>query len=66
MSAVFNPKYLASIGRVIIPTLTMVGIITLPIEARYFGLKTALMRNALSFCGAIIIGMVISLIWNVL
>jgi uncharacterized membrane protein YraQ (UPF0718 family) len=55
-----------SVIAVFITTLTMVGIITIPMEARYFGLKTALMRNALSFCGAIIIGMAISLIWNVL
>ncbi len=55
-----------SVIAVFITTLTMVGIITIPIEARYFGFKIALMRNALSFCGAIIIGMAISLIWNIL
>jgi uncharacterized membrane protein YraQ (UPF0718 family) len=55
-----------SVIAVFITTLTMVGIITIPMEARYFGLKTALLRNALSFCGAIIIGIAISLIWNIL
>jgi uncharacterized membrane protein YraQ (UPF0718 family) len=55
-----------SVIAVFITTLTMVGVITIPMEARYFGLKTALLRNALSFCGAILIGIAISLIWNIL
>ncbi|VAX18435.1 hypothetical protein MNBD_IGNAVI01-2639 [hydrothermal vent metagenome] len=41
---------------VFITTLMMVGILTIPIEARYFGLKTTIIRNALSFFGAIIVG----------
>ena len=44
---------------VFITTLMMVGIITLPLEAKYFGMKTALTRNGLSFVGAIIIGLLI-------
>jgi uncharacterized membrane protein YraQ (UPF0718 family) len=55
-----------SVIAVFITTLTMVGIITIPMEARYFGIKTAIMRNVLSFCGAIIIGIAISLLWNIL
>jgi uncharacterized membrane protein YraQ (UPF0718 family) len=55
-----------SVIAVFITTLTMVGIITLPMEARYFGIKTALMRNGLSFIGAIIIGIAISVLWNIL
>ena len=46
---------------VFITTLMMVGIITLPLEAKYFGMKTALARNGLSFVGAIIIGLLIGL-----
>ncbi|HOT47134.1 MAG TPA: permease [Spirochaetota bacterium] len=53
-----------SIIAVFITTLTMVGIITIPMEARYFGFKTAIIRNILSFCGAIIIGIVISFLWK--
>jgi len=44
-----------------ITTLMMVGIITLPLEAKYFGMKTALVRNGLSFIGALIIGLLIGL-----
>jgi uncharacterized membrane protein YraQ (UPF0718 family) len=45
-----------SVLSVFITTLKMVGILTIPIEAKYFGLKTAIIRNALSFIGAIIVG----------
>ena len=45
-----------SVIAVFITTLMMVGILTIPIEARYFGLKTTIIRNALSFIGAIIVG----------
>ncbi|OHD66019.1 MAG: hypothetical protein A2176_09640 [Spirochaetes bacterium RBG_13_51_14] len=55
-----------SVIAVFITTLTMVGIITIPMEARYFGYKTALLRNGLSFCGAIIIGIAISVLWDIL
>jgi len=44
---------------VFITTLMMVGILTLPLESKYFGMKTALMRNGFSFIGAIIIGLLI-------
>jgi uncharacterized membrane protein YraQ (UPF0718 family) len=49
---------------VFITTLMMVGIVTLPLEAKYFGWKTALLRNALSFIGAVIIGIGVGVIWN--
>jgi uncharacterized membrane protein YraQ (UPF0718 family) len=39
-------------------TLTMVGIVTLPLERREFGLKFAVARNGLSFIFAIIIAIV--------
>jgi uncharacterized membrane protein YraQ (UPF0718 family) len=44
---------------VFITTLMMVGVLTLPLEAKYFGMKTALIRNGLSFIGALIIGILI-------
>ncbi|MBI9066583.1 MAG: permease [Salinivirgaceae bacterium] len=45
-----------SVIAVFITTLMMVGILTIPIEVRYFGLKTTIIRNVLSFFGAIIVG----------
>jgi uncharacterized membrane protein YraQ (UPF0718 family) len=42
---------------VFITTLMMVGVLTLPLEMKYFGVKVSLMRNALSFIGAIVIGL---------
>ncbi len=43
-------------------TLTMVGIITFPLERKEFGMKFALTRNALSFLFAIIIALVMGVI----
>jgi len=48
-----------SVLAVFITTLMMVGIVTLPLEARYYGLKAALLRNGLSFLGAILIGILV-------
>ncbi|HTL07232.1 MAG TPA: hypothetical protein VL307_03205 [Chitinophagaceae bacterium] len=47
---------------VFISTLLMVGVITLPLEARYFGWKIAIWRNVLYFIGALGIGLLIGLI----
>jgi uncharacterized membrane protein YraQ (UPF0718 family) len=47
---------------VFISTLLMVNVITLPLEAKYFGTKTAVLRNSLGFIAAIIIGFIIGLI----
>jgi uncharacterized membrane protein YraQ (UPF0718 family) len=44
---------------IFITTLMMVGILTLPIEVKYFGMKVSVLRNVLSFFGAIIIGLII-------
>ena len=55
-----------SVIAVFITTLKMVGILTIPIEKRYFGLKITLMRNALSFIGAIVVGTAMALILNYL
>ena len=46
---------------VFITTLMMVGILTLPLEARYFGWKVSILRNTLSFCGALLIGLLMGI-----
>ncbi len=38
-----------------ITSLMMVGILTLPLEARYFGWRAALLRNWLALCGAVLV-----------
>lgn len=43
-------------------TLTMVGIVTFPLEKREFGLKFAAVRNGLSFLFAILIALVMGVI----
>jgi uncharacterized membrane protein YraQ (UPF0718 family) len=45
-----------SVVAVFITTLMMVGVVTLPLEIRYFGKKAAIMRNILNLIAAIIIG----------
>ena len=44
---------------VFITSLIMVGILTLPIEFKYFGKRVAIVRNVLSLFGAIIVGLLI-------
>jgi hypothetical protein len=41
---------------VFISTLMMVGVVTLPLEIRYFGVKAAVWRNLLAYCYAFLIG----------
>jgi len=41
-----------------ITTLTMVSVMTLPVEAKYFSMKVAILRNVLSFIGAVIIALI--------
>lgn len=43
-------------------TLTMVGVVTFPLEKKEFGTKFALTRNILSFCFAIVIALVMGVI----
>lgn len=43
-------------------TLMMVGVVTLPLEIRYFGRTVAVTRNSLNLVAAIIIGLVVGLI----
>lgn len=45
---------------VFITTLMMVGIITLPLEARFFGWRTSIVRNLLSLAAALLTGLVMS------
>ena len=40
-------------------TLMMVGVVTLPLEIKYFGRRVAITRNGLNFIAAIIIGLVV-------
>ena len=47
---------------VFITTLTMIGMITLPLEIKELGKKMALLRNGISFVIAIIIGIIIGTI----
>lgn len=48
---------------VFITTLLMVGILTLPVEIKFFGIRVSLIRNAFYFLGAIIIGLLIGLFY---
>lgn len=50
-----SPAALASF----ISTLTMVGIISAPLEISYFGKRFVVMRQALSFVASIIIGLIV-------
>lgn len=45
-----------------ITTLLMVGVVTYPLESKYFGKKVALVRNVLNFFAAILIGLLIGVI----
>jgi uncharacterized membrane protein YraQ (UPF0718 family) len=49
---------------VFITTLMMVGVVTLPIESRFFGYKVAIIRNVLFFLGALIIGALMGFIYS--
>jgi len=59
---------LVAIGASIVPgvafltTLTMVGVVTFPLEKKEFGTKFALARNGLSFVAAIIIAVLMGVI----
>jgi len=43
---------------VFITTLMMVGIMTLPIEIKFFGLRVSIIRNVICFIGALLIGFI--------
>lgn len=44
-------------------TLMMVGIVTLPVEKAYFGIRTALIRNGIGLCVALIVALVTGLVF---
>ena len=46
---------------VFITTLMMTGFITLPVEAKFFGWKTSIIRNLFSLAAALFIGLLMSL-----
>lgn len=43
---------------VFITTLMMVGIVTLPVEAKFFGWRVSIIRNSVSFVAALLIGII--------
>ena len=45
-----------------ITTLLMVGVVTLPIEIRFFGRRLAVLRNLLAFGGAVVVALVMTVI----
>ncbi len=45
-----------------ITTLTMIGVVTLPLEIRELGRQRALLRNSLSFIGALLISLLMGVI----
>jgi len=47
-------------------TLMMVGVVTLPLEIKYFGKKVAILRNSLNFIAAVLIGLAVGLIMNII
>lgn len=47
---------------VFLTTLMMVGVMTLPIEAKYFGWKVSIARNLLGLAAAVIVGLAIGLL----
>ena len=51
---------------VFITTLMMVGVVTLPLERKYFGWKVAAARNLFSFAGALLIGALMAVLWSII
>lgn len=47
---------------VFLTTLMMVGFLSLPLEAKYFGLKIAIIRNALFLIAAVLIGLIVGVL----
>lgn len=51
-----------TVAAVFITTLTMIGVVTLPLEIRELGWRFALLRNGVSFIGAILIAVLMGAI----
>lgn len=49
-----------------VSTLMMVGVITFPIEIKFFGIKATIMRNSLAFVFSLFVALVIGLVVGVL
>lgn len=49
---------------VFITTLMMVGVVTFPLEIKFFGKKAALLRNMLSLGAALLIGLLVGIIFD--
>ena len=47
---------------VFISTLMMVGVVTFPLEKKFFGLKEALWRNSLGYCWAFFVALAVSVV----
>jgi uncharacterized membrane protein YraQ (UPF0718 family) len=47
---------------VFVSTLMMVGIVTLPVEIKYFGKKTTFLRNSLAFVFSFIVALIIGVV----
>lgn len=47
-------------------TLMMVGVVTLPLEIKYFGKQVSFLRNSLNFVAALIIGLGVGLILKII
>jgi uncharacterized membrane protein YraQ (UPF0718 family) len=47
-------------------TLMMVGVVTFPLEKKFFGRKVALVRNLLFFAGSLVIGIIMALVWDLI
>lgn len=45
-----------------ITTLMMVGVVTLPIEIRFFGRRVAMLRNLLAFGGSVVVALLMTLV----
>jgi uncharacterized membrane protein YraQ (UPF0718 family) len=61
-SILINSGVAYSVISVFITTLMMVGIVTFPVEAKFFGWKTGIVRNLLSLLAALLIGFLMSLL----
>ena len=48
-----------SVIAIFITTLKMVGILTFPVEKAHLGARIAILRNILSFMGALVIGLIV-------
>ncbi|RLD85803.1 MAG: hypothetical protein DRJ09_12475 [Bacteroidetes bacterium] len=53
-----------SVISVFINALKMVGVLTIPIEAKFLGYKISILRNIFAFIGALIVGGLMALIYS--